>query len=121
MLPRCSSQWESGSPTRRASRVSVRVPKSALDARVLLRLARAVTCSTSQTDVARSGSEPAGNIPRPVASSRASRHASIRDAGELVYWRGAARRDGVRVVESATYGRNARKLGGADKIAPSGR
>jgi hypothetical protein len=35
--------------------------------------------------------------------------------------RGAPDRDGARVVESATSGRNPRELGDADNIAPSGR
>jgi hypothetical protein len=35
--------------------------------------------------------------------------------------RGAARRDDVRVVESATSGSTPRELGDADHIAPSGR
>jgi hypothetical protein len=57
----------------------------------------------------------------PAGQLRGPRRASIRDAGEIVDERGAPDRDGARVVESATSGRNPRELGDADNIAPSGR
>jgi len=76
--------------------------------------------TSSRLVFARSGSGSAGAFPQPgsfeglVARPFATRARS---------WtrRGAPDRDGARVVESATSGRNPREFGDADNIAPIGR